>query len=574
MSDMERREPSPPSDESEWSRSPGTPDQHPGRRILAVATVVVLLAGAVAVGVWLEHGPRGAAPLTEAAATTRPTTQCPGATVRVAAAPEIAPVVQAAARTLAPAGAACGPVAVVAEEPDVTAAAAEKPDVWIPSSTAWLGIAGADGAAYVTTGDPLARSPILLASPAAIAGLYAKGSRATWAALVDSAAQRKVTAITMPDALHSTVGLLSVYAVHQAMARTTPDAGIAELRALTLRSRLDQAAADPAEVMRQLAEETDVTAAVYDVGIFPVIEQQLTTYQRGGHPVALVGAFPADGQVEADYPFAVAKNAVNQDLIARLRAAITRPALTKAGFRTYPTPGVLTLPAKPADLLGPALQWSQFRLLNTQVLLLIDASGSMNQQIKDRSGHTTTKAALLRASGTSAAQLFGVDSSVGLWFFGTPSPSSPAYVQAVPIGPISGKVGNQVRRDALTAKMAAYQPAGTAGTPLYRSVLDGEAAMRAQAKDGTLSLVVVLTDGRDGESRFAMSEQAFLSRLAAQNDPKRPVPIIAVGYGPDADMGALTAMARSTGGKAISAQNPADVASAVAQAFLAAHAPS
>jgi hypothetical protein len=44
-----------------------------------------------------------------------------------------------------------------------------------------------------------------------------------------------------------------------------------------------------------------------------------------------------------------------------------------------------------------------------------------------------------------------------------------------------------------------------------------------------------------------------------------------VGYGPTADMKSLTAMAQATGGQAIPATNPADLASAMAQAFLAAH---
>lgn len=572
MSEMARREPPPPSAGTEWGRQHGGPDQHAGRWLLAVMVVLLLLGGAVGVAVWLERGGGTATPL--AAASTSPPIQCPNATVRVVAAPEVAPVIQEAAHTLAPDGAECGPVAVTAEEPDVTAAAAQKPEVWIPSSTAWLQIAGANGAAYVTKGDPLARSPILLAAPTAIAGLFARGDQTSWATLIDGAAKRKVPAVTMPDALHSTVGLLSVYAVHRATARTTTDAGIAQLRALTLRSRLDDASADPAKVMQQLAAETDANSAVYDVGIFPITEQQLTTYQHAGHPIALTGAFPGDGLVEADYPFAVAKNAGNQDLIGRLRSAITPASLTKAGFRTYTTPSALKLPAKPDQLLGPALQWSQYRALNIQLLLLIDSSGSMNQQIKDRSGRNTTKAALLRASGVSAAQLLSEDTIVGLWFFGTPAPSSPAHVEAVPVGPINEKVGGRVRRDVLAAKMASYQAPGSSGTPLYQAVLDGETAMRALAKDGTLTLIVVLTDGQDGQSRFAMSQPAFLAKLTAQQDPKRSVPIIAVGYGPDADMNALTAMAKSTGGKAISAQNPADVASAVAQAFLTAHAPS
>src|SRR5882724_8763292 len=189
MSEIARREPLPPSDGNDWDR------QSTGRWILAVVTVVILLGGAVAVGVWLERG-TGTGP-SLADATPSPAVPCPNATVRVVAVPEIAPVIQDAARTLAPAGDECGPVAVSAEEPDVTAAALHKPDVWIPSSTAWLAIAGTGGAAYVTDGDPLARSPILLASPDAIAGLYAKGDQTSWAALVDGATKRRIPAITM-----------------------------------------------------------------------------------------------------------------------------------------------------------------------------------------------------------------------------------------------------------------------------------------------------------------------------------------------------------------------------------------
>ncbi|WP_306215705.1 VWA domain-containing protein, partial [Actinoplanes sp. RD1] len=112
-----------------------------------------------------------------------------------------------------------------------------------------------------------------------------------------------------------------------------------------------------------------------------------------------------------------------------------------------------------------------------------------------------------------------------------------------------------------------------AGTPLYRTVLDGVDAMRDKAKEGTMNIVIVLTDGQDEESDFTMTQQAFLAQLQEDADPAKPVPVIAVGLGQDADMNALNAMAKATGGQAISATNPADVASAIAQAFLAAHAP-
>ena len=548
--------------------------RRPSRNVLTLG-VVVLLALAVGGVVWWRGD---AAPGTAPAAVAP--SACPSATLRVAAAPEIAPVIRTAAKTLAVGPSArpdgCGPVEVVAEEPAATRAAKQKPGVWIPSSSAWLSIAGSDGARYTADGDPLARSPIVIAAPEAIAGAFAKDGATRWAALIDGVVKHKIPTVTMADPLTSTVGMLSVYAVQTAMHGTTPDDGIAQLRALTLRSRLKDAAVDPAVLLERTSAQTDPATAVSEVGVFPSTEQQLSAYRKQQSSVPLTGAYPVDGLTEADYPFAVAESATpaERDVAKRLRAAISSSALTEAGFRTDPMPATLELPKSPDQLLGPALQWSQYRSQSFQVLLLIDSSGSMNERIIDKRGRSITKAELLRESGLNASQLFGEDTDIGMWFFSTPSPSSPASQVAVPLGPLTETIGAKSRRDVMTAAIAGYKPTGGAGTPLYQTVLDGQAAMAAKAKQGTVTLIVVLTDGKDEQSRFAMANDAFLGKLTAGNDPARPVPIIAVGYGAGADMPALAQMSRATGGTAISATNPADVASGIAKAFLAAHAPS
>ncbi|AGL17287.1 von Willebrand factor type A [Actinoplanes sp. N902-109] len=537
------------------------------RWLIAAAAVLLLfgIAGVVAFGSRLKDDP---APVAE------PVPTCPDARLRVAAAPEIAPVVQAAARTLNPGGADCGPVAVTAAEPAATESAADKPDVWIPSSSAWLHIARADGSVYEAEGAPLAYSPVVLAGPDAITKLYVKDKRTSWAAVVDGVAKHRIPAVSMPDPLQSSVGLLAVHAVHAAMGRTTPDAGMAQLRALTLRSRLKDPAMDPAAALAKDAAAGDETAGVYDVGIFPVTEQQLAAYQKEKHEVALTGAAPADGVVEADYPYAISAKTAERDLATRLKAAIGKDALTGAGFRTKATARALDLPEQSDKLLAPALQWSQYQNKTFQVLLMIDTSGSMNQKVVGKDGRSTTKAALLRESGLSANQLFGEDTSIGMWFFSTPSPSSPAHREAVPVGPLTAQVDGKSRREVMGAAIAGYQATDDAGTPLFRTVLDGLSEMRDKARPGAVTLAVVLTDGRDEQSRFAMSRDAFLKELTETRDPARPVPILAMGYGEDADMASLSAMAKATGGKAIPANNPADVASAIAQAFLAAHSPS
>jgi Ca-activated chloride channel family protein len=541
-------------------------------RWLLAAVIVLILIGAVAVGAVLLK--RKDSPLAAPSPSARPSApSCPDASVHVAAAPEIAPVIEAAARRLAPAGAVCGPVAVTAQEPAAVLAAAHRPDVWIPSSSAWLRMASAAGHPYTSKGDPLARSPLVIAGPSPIAGQFIKDGKTSWAALTAGAASHQLSVISMADPQKTTVGLLSVYGEHAAMARTTPDAGIAQLQALTLRSRLEDAAADPAEKLSDLVAGTNYSDAAYDAGIFPLTEQQLAAYQQGKHLVSLTGAPPVDGLVEADYPFAVAKGARNQSLISKLRAGITKSAVTKAGFRTASVPGALALPDNVDELAVQAKQWTDYRTLNFQTLLLIDTSGSMNLPVKDKTGHTTTKAALLRESGATAAQLFGEDTSLGLWLFGTATNNSPAHQEVIPLGPLASPLGEKgkTRRDALVAAMGQYRAVTNAGTPLYQSVLDGEAAMQKVSKPGTVTLVIVLTDGDDGGSPYAMSQATFLKKLGALRDPQRPVPIIGVGYGPTADMKALNAMAQATGGRAIAAVNPADLASAMAQAFLAAH---
>ncbi|MCO8276112.1 substrate-binding and VWA domain-containing protein [Actinoplanes sp. TRM 88003] len=553
----------------------GPPGGGAGRVLLAAAIVVLLVAVAGGTTWWMYS--RDPAPTSNTAGLPERSPSaatCAGVKLRVAAAPEIAPVVSAAAKTLDddPANT-CDPIEVVAEEPGYTVAAAAKPDVWIPSSSAWLSIANAGGAAFATDGKPLAHSPIMLAAPAVVAKTIAKGDRTSWAQLTGAAAAGKLSAVTMPDAQYSTTGLLSVYGVNAAMARTTPDAGIAQLRALTLRSRLADATADPTKLLARVAEQWNTNGVVYDVGVFPTTEQQLRAYQQGKHTIPLQGAYPVDGQVEADYPFAVAKNNQDVELTAQLRAAITRTSLTKAGFRPASLPNTLPLPAKPRELLAMSTMWSEYKSLSTQVLLLIDASGSMNKKIAAPGGGTTTRAGLLRESGRFAAELFAEDTTVGMWFFGQPTPSSPPHKEVVSYGPITAPVAGKTRREALAKAMIDYRAADNSGTPLYKSVLDGVAEMREKVSPGTVTLVVVLTDGEDGESTFKMTQSQFMTKLAAEQDPSRPVPVLALGYGPDVDMQALTAMSEATGGKAFPATDPADLSSAIAKAFLAAHAP-
>ncbi|WP_433794193.1 substrate-binding domain-containing protein [Actinoplanes sp. CA-252034] len=566
MSDNEWPRQLPAPDHGDWNEAP----QSRGRVLLAAVLVitVLLVAGGVA---WrlMSNGTSTPAAQTSAApvpSSTPTVTPCPDPELIVAAAPEIAPLISEAAAGLKPAGQRCSSIVVRAEEPGVTVAAKDQPDVWVPSSSVWLPIAADRKHVFQTSGATLAWSPIVLAAPPALAAQYAQDGKTAWTTLTKAVTEERVPVVTMPDPLITTTGLLSVHGVHAAAALTTKDPGIAQLRALTLRSRLTKANADPTSLIIQMARLTDPGSAAFDVGVFPLVEQQVTAYQKAGHKVPLTAAVPVDGQVEADYPYAVRKG-VKTRLVEQLRAAISKPDLAAAGFRTEPTAGGARLPESAKAMLTPAQQWAGFQTVAFQVLLLIDESGSMNEKI---GAGPETKASLLRESGASASELFNEETTIGMWYFGAAAATDPAHTEVVPFGPITAAAGGKPRRQALAEQITTYRPRANAGTPLYQSVLDGVDTMREQAQAGRPSVVVVLTDGADGGTRFAMNNQEFLKRLNDGRDPARPVSVIAVGYGPDANMKALQDMAKATGGQAIAARNPADLASAMAKAFLAA----
>ena len=74
-----------------------------------------------------------------------------------------------------------------------------------------------------------------------------------------------------------------------------------------------------------------------------------------------------------------------------------------------------------------------------------------------------------------------------------------------------------------------------------------------------INSVLVLTDGTNEDDANGLSEANLLSTLRAEADPTRPVKVIGMALGPDADLSALQRIAEATGGAAYSAVDPTDL---------------
>ncbi len=77
---------------------------------------------------------------------------------------------------------------------------------------------------------------------------------------------------------------------------------------------------------------------------------------------------------------------------------------------------------------------------------------------------------------------------------------------------------------------------------------------------------MVMTDGKNEDARRAVAAAAGLARCAAHVDPKRPVTVILIAYGSDADVVSLGKAAAAVRGRTYWARNPADIG----KVFLAA----
>ena len=80
---------------------------------------------------------------------------------------------------------------------------------------------------------------------------------------------------------------------------------------------------------------------------------------------------------------------------------------------------------------------------------------------------------------------------------------------------------------------------------------------------GYVNQLVILSDCANRDTTSPDTLGQLLTYLNEAKDPQRPVRIICLGYGAEADMGALQAIASATGGRAAQVNSPSEMKAAV-----------
>ncbi|MGY2127037.1 substrate-binding domain-containing protein [Blastococcus sp. SYSU DS0617] len=509
--------------------------------------VVLLLAGGV--GWWLTAGD-------DEECATR-------STVDVTVAPELVSLTQ---ELLSEPGAldadGCITAEVTAQEPLQTAGALSAldpeslPDVWVPDSSLWALRAGGT---ELTDEGSLGSSPVVLATSQAVAD--AEGwtdEPPTWGQALTTDQD-----VAVPDLAGSAEGIAALSALRTSLGGDEDaDNGVVEVVLSAARSGSSEEAL---EAGGQGAE---------DAPLVPVSEQTVYAAHASAADSSLVAVYPSEGSPMLDYPvFRVAAGDGQQQqavdaVVAALTSDEARTAAMEAGFRGAegaPPPaageesGIREEAPQPVELdpaeVGGLLARLTSLAAPSRILAVLDVSTSM-----EAPAGNGTRATLARDAARTTLSLVPGEYALGLWFFAYELVGDQDWQELVPIRKLDTEVDGQTQREILDAQAATLpQRLTPGGTGLYDTTLAAVRAARANYDPSAVNSVLVMTDGTNEDDADGISMEALLSTLTAEADPTRPIKVIGVALGPDADISALEQIAEATGGAAYSAVDPTDL---------------
>ncbi|MEU0283418.1 substrate-binding domain-containing protein [Streptomyces sp. NPDC006195] len=565
----------------------------PRRRTVSIATGLVL-AVAAGTGVVAQSGLLSFAD------------PCADAPVRLdlAASPDIAPALRAIAdrarQDRVTTDGHCLDVRVEARENyQVAAALADGSgppgyQVWVPDSDVWVERAkGLGDGISLTPAGTVALSPVTLATvPTAARALGWPRERYTWAELAATATGDDGLLLGSGDPARSATGLLALSSIAESSRQEGADG--------------DTRTAATAELLTQRVSDTDTrvleTLARDDSGAEKgnprrneavlLSEQAAFTHNSEGNGSAGLHLFyPTDGAPVLDYPYSIVdetelttdQSRAAMRFMALLGDEAAYRTLREHGFRVADTAldsalvrtagGLAPQPYDGKDAGPPSSEALQRALglwtvtvQSARLTTVVDTSGSMAAAVPGRDGQSrmdVTKASLLRALAG-----FTPEDEIGLWEFSTRLDGAKDYRELERTARLGKPVKDgATHRDRLSDAFTALEPVPGGDTGLYDTTLAAYREAVATYVGGKFNALVILTDGSNKDDD-SISRAELIKRLKTVVDPRRPVPLIAIAVGPDADRNEVDTIARATGGAGYEVSDPAEIQTVMLRAVM------
>ncbi|MCL6672344.1 substrate-binding and VWA domain-containing protein [Streptomyces panaciradicis] len=560
------------------------------RRTTAVATVLVLtVAGGTAVAVrsgLLSFGS---------------SCQDDAVRLRLAASPDIAPALTAAAERArhenVTSDGRCVTVSVTARDSYKVAdtlAAGRRSDVqvWVADSDLWVDRITNDGTATeVTPAGAVASTPVGVAMvPEAAKAMGWPKKTYSWIELAGATLRDDALRLGAADPSRSATGLLALTRLTTAAAGLKGGDTQAAAMMKTLSQRTSDSDGQVLDTLPRNASGTEQGNPVRNQALI-LSEQAAYAYNTsadGGDGLDMF--YPKDGSPQLDHPYAMVGQLTTDQSRAALRFMnyLRQPAqlrlLQKYGFRTSDEEAPEAVVAEaggssPQPYAEPAVQPASDEALqkalgtwtitvqSARLTTVVDASSSMSEPVPGTGGQSrmeVTKASLLQALAT-----FTQEDEIGLWEFSTKLDGGKDYRVLVPTERLGDRSGGRTQRERLSAAFGALKPVANGATGLYDTTLAAYRAATSSYAKGKFNALVVLTDGVN-QDPGSISRAELISELRKLADPERPVPLIMIAVGPDADKEEAAEIAAATGGSGQSVNNPSQIQSVMLKAIVAA----
>ncbi|MHC3472307.1 substrate-binding and VWA domain-containing protein [Streptomyces sp. 7R007] len=560
------------------------------RRSVAIATVLVLTvaggtAGAVKSGL-LSFGS---------------SCQDNPVKLKLAASPDIAPALGALARRAREAGitsdGSCLAVTVTAQDSYKVADAlgagrASDVQVWVPDSDVWVDpLTQATSETEVAPAGTVASTPVGVAMvPAAAKSLGWPQKTYSWTELAGATLRDDSLRLGAADPARSATGLLALTQLTAAASQVKGGDTQAAAMMKTLSQRISDSDGQVLETLPRDSSGTEQGNPKRNQALV-LSEQAAYAYNtsEADGDTSLDMFYPKDGSPRLDYPYAMIGELTTDQSRAALRflnylgQPAQRTLLQKYGFRTddYDAPKSVVAKAggagpqpyaepapKPAEdsALQEALGIWTITVQSARITTVVDASSSMSDPVPG-TGQTrmdVTKASLLQALAT-----FTPEDEIGLWEFSTKLDGDKDYRVLVPTERLGDQKDGGTQRDRLSAAFSALKPVPNGATGLYDTTLAAYKAATSSYTKGKFNALVILTDGQN-QDPGSISRTTLISQLRKLTDPERPVPLIMIAVGPDADREEAREIAQATGGSGQSVNDPAQIHAVILKAIVAA----
>ncbi|SOD71020.1 von Willebrand factor type A domain-containing protein [Jatrophihabitans sp. GAS493] len=543
----------------------------PRRRVLTGVVVALLVAGTAS---YFAFKPGDDATTAGQAAATK--TPCTGnLNVPVVVSAELLPAVQALANKWTASkpsvDGACAQAAVTVQDPSSVVselASAAAPTVWLPDSTTWSSKLTAVRPSLVTQVGSAGTSPLVVAAAAGSSAALGSEAAAGWKGVLSGSVP-----ISIADPRTSGAGAL-ITTTAASQAGTEPGA---QAQVVGLFMRMQTA---------PLTSPTDGFASFKanpsTARSFVTSEQQVYAANQQAGTVLAKAIYPAGPAVLLDYPILTVAS-TNPSPSGAAGAAAFAKTLTSAAARLQfaqlglrdeqaaPLAGAATLlgvespvveaaPAPPEQLQALSGRLWQAALKPSHMLSVIDVSGSMNDPAVPGG---SSKIVIASKATQVATSVVPPSWTVGLWVFSTKAPPANPWTELVPLG-----IVGRNRPQLLAADRALPQQTG-GNTALYATVLAAFADSSRHYDPKAVNVVALLTDGSNVDPNSSITLADVLATLKTQYNPAKPVRIVTIGFGHDADTAALKKISDATGGQSYQVNDPSQIGGVLLDAIVA-----